>query len=138
MPEALPVSGLDAMDYDDLLVLAEVRRVVAKAVELAGGSGTPALSDSAWRTAPPAAKIASLLVLAEAYLVTDPHLIAAQMIKDASVAISSSGNWSVAASLPSHAELVRRRAEPGRVYAPFDAAAALRWVQTGSSQETAA
>lgn len=131
------VIDVSALDYCDLEVLAEVDRFVKKVLAVAGPD-VPALSDPAWRTAPPAAKIASLLVLGEAYLVTDPHLIAAQMIKDASVAISSSGNWSVAASLPSHAELVRRRAQPGRVWAPFDPVAAARWVETGSSEEVAA
>jgi hypothetical protein len=131
------VTDVSALDYDDLAVLAEVDRFVKKVFEVAGPD-VPKLSDPAWLTAPPAAKIASLLVLAEAYLVTDPHLIAAEMIKDVSVAISSSRTWS-AASLPSHAELVRRRAEPGPVHAPFDPVAAARWVETGSSgEETAA
>ena len=129
------VTGISALDYDDLDVLAEVDRITTMAFAVAG-CDVPALSDPAWLTAPPAAKIARLLVLAEAYLINHPHQSAAQMMKDASVAISNGRDWSP--SLPSHAELVRRRAEPGRTWQPFDPVAVRRWVATGSSEKRAA
>lgn len=133
------MSGLGHLDYADVGVLAEVARIVGKAIALAGHD-VPALSDPAWRSAPPAAKVAGLLVLAEAHLVSNPHEIAAQMIKDASVAVSSSRHWPAAACLPSHSELLRRRAQPGPLAGldPFDPVAAARWVQTGTSEEPAA
>jgi hypothetical protein len=133
------VSGLDHLDHEDLEFLDEVHRVVTRVIEQAGGSVPPAGSDR-WRTAPDPAKVASLLVLAEAYLVSDPHQIAAEMIKEASVAVSSSGRWSAASARPSHAEVMRRRAEPGPLAAlVFDPVAAARWVETGiSSEERAA
>jgi hypothetical protein len=132
------VSGLDHLAYDDVEFFAEVHRIVTEQIELAGGS-VPAVGSAAWRSAPPAAKVARLLVLTEAYLIKDPHQIAAEMIKDMSVAVSSSGHWSVASALPSHAELLRRRAEPGPLAGMvFDPVAVARWVATGSSTETAA
>lgn len=137
LPAEVAVTDVTAVDYDELRLLVEVHRMVGKAIELAGGS-VPAVGSPQWWDADPLARIAGLLVLAERYLIDDPHLIDAQMIKDASVAISSSKDWSAAGSLPSHAELARRRAEPGPVYAPFDVLAAARWVATGSSEEVAA
>jgi len=135
-PLGRPQFAPDTVGYEELRLLAEVYRLVDKAVALAGGS-VPPVGSPAWWAAKPQARIASLLVLAEAYLVTEPHLIA-RMIKDASVAISSSENWSAVGSLPSHAELVRRRAEPGMVWGTFDPVAAARWVETGSSEEPVA
>lgn len=126
----------EIIGYEDLPFLTEVHRLVGKAATLAGS--VPAAGSPQWWSAEPMARLAGLLVLAERYLIEDPHTIAAQMIKDASVAVSSSGRWPAAAALPSHHELVRRRAEPGPCYPPFDPVAAARWVQTGSSEETAA
>lgn len=131
------MSGLDRLDYEDVEFLAEVHRLVGKSIALAGGS-VPAAGSPQWWSAAPVARLAGLLVLAERYLLEDPHAIAAELLKDASVAVSSDGRWSAAAALPSHHELVRRRAEPGRVWAPFDPVAAARWVATGSSQASAA
>lgn len=138
LPEMVTVNGLDHLDYDDVGFLTEVHRIVGVAAELAGS--VPAAGSPQWWSAEPMARLAGLLVLGERYLLEDPHAIAAQMIKDASVAVSSSGRWSAAAALPSHHELVRRRAEPGPLagLAPFDRVLAARWVATGSSQETAA
>lgn len=130
-------AGLDHLDHEDVEFLLDVRRLVGNAVALAGS--VPAAGSPAWMTATPATQVAGLLVLAEAYLINDPHTIAAQMVKDASVAVSSSGRWSTAAALPSHHELRQRRAEPGPLAGMvFDPVAAARWVATGSSAEIAA
>jgi hypothetical protein len=64
------VSGLDHLGYDDVEFFAEVHRIVTEQIELAGGS-VPAVGSAAWRSAPPAAKVARLLVLTEAYLIKD-------------------------------------------------------------------
>lgn len=130
-------AGLDHLDHEDVEFLADVRRLVGKAIAVAGS--VPAAGSPAWMTAAPAAQIAGLLVLAEAYLINDPHQVAAEMIKDASVAVSSSRRWSAAAAQPSHHELRQRRAEPGPLAGiVFDPVAAARWVATGSSEKPAA
>lgn len=123
--------------YEDLALLAEAHRLVGQVADAAGGwEAIPAVSDPAWNDAPPVAKIAALLVLSLDYLIADPSDIAWEMLRDTSKAISSSGRW--AGCRPSHAELVRRRAEPGREWPEFDAAAAQRWVETGSSERAVA
>ncbi|MGH3769601.1 MAG: hypothetical protein ACRDS0_24595 [Pseudonocardiaceae bacterium] len=133
------MTGLDHLSYEDVQFLAEVHRLVTKAEALAGGC-VPAAGTDEWFAASPMKRLAALLVLAERYLIEDPHAIAAEMIKDASVAVSSDGRWSAARALPSHHELVRRRAEPGPLagLSAFDPVAARRWVETGDSAASAA
>lgn len=97
--QVVTVIGLDNRSFDDIEVLAEVARIVGKAFAVAGPD-VPALSDPAWLTAPPAAKVARLLVIAEANLISNPYEIAAQMVKDGSMAISADGRWSAARALP--------------------------------------
>lgn len=127
--------GLDHLDFVDVEVLAEVARIVKKTFAVAG-SDVPALSDPAWLTAPPVAKVARLLVLAEAHLLSNPRAIAAQLLKDASVDLGTSRDWSEAAMLPSHRELVRRRAELGPLAGlVFDPVREARWVATGSGED---
>jgi hypothetical protein len=136
--QVVAVSGLDHLDYEDLELFVAVHRLVTKVIKLAGGS-VPAAGSPQWWSAEPMARVAGLLVVAEAHLVSNPHQIAAEMIKDMSVSVSSSRRWPAASALPSHAELVRRRAEPGPLAALiFDSVVAARWVQTGSSDEAAA
>lgn len=83
-----------------------------------------------WWDAPDDQKTAGLLVLAEAWLVTDPERQVRQRLRSLS--------WDLSEAMrgrrggPSHAELTRRRAQPGPVHS-FDPAAAVRWVATGSS-----
>lgn len=129
--------GLDNRSFDDIEVLAEVARIVGKAFAVAGPD-VPALSDPAWLTAPPAAKVARLLVIAEANLISNPYEIAAQMVKDGSMAISADGRWSAARALPSHAELVRRRAEPGPLYQPGYTGGPVAWDTSSTSEEESA
>lgn len=128
----------EAIGYGDLPLFAEVHRIVSQAAELAGSA--PAAGSPQWWSAGPLARLAGLLVLAERYLQEDPHAIAARLLKDVSVDLSTSRDWSRSAVLPSHHELVRRRAEPGPLaqLAGFDPVAAARWVETGSSEEPAA
>lgn len=135
------VNGLNHLDFEDLEFLDEVRRLVAKAVELAGGSVPPAGSPR-WWDAPPVARLASLLVIVEHHLLVDPDRIAAEQLKAAAVAISTGKDWSGNAHrliCDSHAKVAARRLEPGPLAGMvFDAAAEARWVATGSSAEAAA
>ncbi len=135
------MTDVTAMDYDDLRLLIEVHRMTAKAGELAGGS-VPLVGSPSWWSAEPMARYAGVLVLAERYLLDDPHQLAAEMVKDVSLAISTGMDWSAAAHrlvYDSHAKVAERRREPGPLAGmTFDPLAAARWVQTGSSERTAA
>lgn len=135
------MSGLDHLDYDDVEALGEVHRLVTKVIKLAGGS-VPPVGSAAWWSAPDAAKVASLLVLAEARLIDDPHRIAAEQLREVSKAISGGLDWSAAAHRLAYERpgvLAARRREPGPLAALiFDPVATARWVETGSSDEAAA
>lgn len=132
------MSGLDHLDYDELALLAEVHQFVSKATALAGGSA-PAAGSPQWWSAEPQARLAGLLVLAERYLLEDPHRLAAEQLKAVSLAISGALDWSAFANRPSfgsHAEIVARRAELGPLAGlVFDPVREARWVATGSSED---
>jgi hypothetical protein len=113
------------LDYDWLIcepdpigpersaLVTEVHRLIDKAIGLAG-----------------------LLVLAERYLLDDPHQLAAKQLKAVSLAISGAIDWRHFANrhVP-HTELRRRREELGPLYQPY-AGGPVEWGT--SSQETAA
>jgi hypothetical protein len=93
-------------------LLAEVHRLVhpvVRAVRAERGP-IPGVGASAWWSSSPDARLAGLLVLAEAYLINDPERMAREKLKAMSVDLSGSRSWTAAARLPSHAELQRRRA----------------------------
>lgn len=116
---------------------AAVHQIVTRTVDLAGE--VPPVGSQAWWDAPPLARLAGLLVLAEHWLLRSPDELAADQLKAASAAVSTGRDWTAAArAYQPHAELVARRAEPGPLARPFDAEAAARWVATGSSSEAAA
>lgn len=121
---------------------AEVHRLVHQVVRLARAEHgpIPGVGTPDWWTAPTSARLAAILILGQAWLAHDPQRAIDDRFKALSGDISAkwSAAWSAACHGPSHAELVRRRAGPGPVYAPFDPVAATRWVETGSSAETAA
>jgi hypothetical protein len=124
------------MDYDELLLLAEVHRITREAIKLAGGS-VSAVGSPAWWSAGPMVRIASLLVLAESRLLDDdPHALAADQLKAVSLAISGGMDWRTFANrqVP-HTELQRRRAELGPLYQPYGGGA-VAW--DTSSREIAA
>ncbi|MGH3550508.1 MAG: hypothetical protein ACRDQU_20790 [Pseudonocardiaceae bacterium] len=132
---------LHLLDDDDLRLYAEVDRLVANAVKLAGGS-VPAVGSPAWWSAEPMPRLTSLLVVAEHHLLADPDRIAAGHLKAASVAISTGMDWSAAAHrlvYDSHAKVAARRRELGPLagLSSFDPVAARRWVETGSSEQSA-
>lgn len=132
---------LSALDYEDLELFAEVHRLVAKAVMLAGAM--PVVGSSAWWTAPALQRLVALLVVAEHHLLADPDRIVAQQLKAASVAISQGMDWSAATYrlvFDSRAKVLARRVELGPLAAlsAVDPVAARRWVETGSSAEPAA
>jgi hypothetical protein len=110
---------VSAMDYDELMLLAEVHRLVGKVIELAGGS-VPPVGTPAWWSAEPTSRIAGLLVLAEARLIDDPQRLAAEQLKAASVAISGTLDWRDLANrhVP-HTVLQRRRMELGLLHQPY-------------------
>jgi hypothetical protein len=83
----------ETVGYEELPLLAEVHRMVGKAVALAGGS-VPPVGSTAWWSAGPVSRIAGLLVLAEARLVDDPDALVAEQLKAVSVAISGALDWS--------------------------------------------
>lgn len=100
------MNGLDSLEYGELQLLAEVHRFTSKAVELAGGA-IPPVGSAQWWDAEPMARLAGLLVLAEARLIDD--------LKDMAAVIRDGKDWRAFANLPSfgsHAEVVARRAVP--------------------------
>lgn len=120
---------------------AAVHKLVASVVQVARAEHglIPGVGSPAWWTAPTSARLAALLVLAEAYLLADPERMALQMLREAAYNLSGAHDWSAASRRPSHTDLARRRAAPGPLAGlVFDTAAAQRWVQTGDSQESAA
>lgn len=135
------MTDISALDYEDLQLFAEVHRLIAKAVELAGGS-VPQVGSPRWWDAAPLVKLAALLVLVEHHLLVDPERIAAEQLRAVSVAISGGMDWSGTAHrliFDSHAKVAARRREPGPLAGlVFDPVAARRWVETGSSEEPAA
>ena len=84
------------------------------------------------------AQAATLGTCGLAWLIREDDLdrAVAERLKAASVAISEGGRWTSYG--PTHADLERRRAEPGPLARPFDAVAARRWAATGSSREDVA
>lgn len=134
------MTDVTALDYDELLLLVEVHRVVDKVIKQSGGR-VPAVGSAAWWSAPPTGKVAALLVLAEARLIDDPRQLAAEQLREVSKAISGGMDWSAAAHRLAYDRrdvVAARRREPGPLARPFDPVAAARWVETGSSEETAA
>lgn len=94
-------------------MLAEVHRIVHQVVGLARSErgGVPAVGTQPWWGASPISQIAGLLVLAEAWLITDPDRIAREQLKAMSSDLAGARNWAKAARRPSHRELLRRRGE---------------------------
>jgi hypothetical protein len=128
------VSGLDHLDYDDVELLAEVHRIVSEVRELAGS--LPRVGSPQWWAAKPIARIAGLLVLAEARLVDDPHQLVAEQLKAVSVAISGALDWRDLANrhVPD-TELRRCRDQMGPLYQHYTGGP-VAWET--SSRETAA
>jgi hypothetical protein len=116
----------------------EVHRMVTTACGLVPGD-IPEVGSLAWWAADPPARIAGLLVAAEAFVVEDRDAYAREQLKQMTSALSGpDGYWrSVASGHVTHAELTARREEPGPVWDQFDREATQRWVDTGSSEPTA-
>ncbi len=125
----------ETVRYEELPLLVEVHRLVGRAVEMAGGP-VPPVGSPQWWSAAPMARLAGLLVLAERYLLDDPHRIAADQLKAVSLAISGAMDWRRFAEchVP-HTELQQRREELGSLWQPYPGGPAA-W-ETGS-RETAA
>lgn len=114
-------------------LFAEVRRMVTKAAAMVDGQ-VPGVGTPEWWAAEPAARLAGLLVCAEAYLVTDPEGRAVAELKAMAEDLSAAYDWTAVSHRPSHATLTARRAEPGPIPGPVDPEAERRWVETGSSE----
>jgi hypothetical protein len=125
--------------------------VVEKVVSLATAAHgpIPSLRDAAWWTAPIDVKVASLLMLSEAYLVNNPETAAVEMLREMAYDIAGAlpardNGWQmtwrdVANRHVTDSEVKRRRAEPGLLGGlVVDPAAEARWVATGTSEEHAA
>ena len=110
-----------------------VDRLVRAAHRLYGP--LPVVGSPEWRAATWITQAATMAVLGEGYVLRDPDRIAADQLKAASVAIATGADWAAASRRPTLAALDDRRAVPGPVAGSFDAAAAARWVATGSSAE---
>lgn len=78
---------------------AEVHRLVEEVVTAARSEHghIPGVQHPDWWSAPRSARLAAILVLGEAYLITDPHQIAAEQLRGVSRAISGGLDWSRAA-----------------------------------------
>jgi hypothetical protein len=110
---------VSALDYDELRLLAEVHKLTGEVIKLAGGS-VPPVGSAAWWSAPDAAKVAGLLVLAESRLLDDPHQLAAEQLREVSIAISGAMDWRRFADRHiSRTELQRRRDQLGPLYQPY-------------------
>jgi hypothetical protein len=119
-------------------LLAEVHRMVTTAAAMVNGD-IPAVGSLAWWAADPSARIAGLLIAAEAYLVLDPDQYAREQLKQMTRALSGpAGYWTgVANNHITHTDLAARRAELGPVRDDFDPEAVRRsW--TSSNEEVAA
>jgi len=113
-----------------------VDRLVRAAHRLHGP--LPVVGSPEWFAAPWITQAATMAVLGEGYILRDPDRIAADQLKAASVAIAMGADWTAASRRPILATLDDRRAVPGPGVQSFDAAAAARWVATGSSKGGAA
>lgn len=80
----------------------------------------PLVGSPEWWAAGEPLKIASLLVLAEGYLIADPERQVRERLRHMSWDLSGAHDWARQAERPSFAELKRRRAEPGPLYVPRD------------------
>lgn len=95
----------------ELEVLTEVHRIVSLGMEAAESYGSlPSMRSDEWMDAPIEVKIATILNLGQGYLLANPERQALEMVRDVSYAFSTSHDWTNSIS---HAELVRRRSEPG-------------------------
>lgn len=97
----------------------------------------PVPGSPAWWRSADDVKVAGLLTLSGDHLIYDPDQLAAEKIKQMAIDLSRGHDWTAASRRPSHATLIARRAESGPMRA-FDAAAARRWVDTGTSEGGAA
>jgi len=122
---------------DDPELLAEVGRVVAPAIaatrrehgQLAG------VGTEQWWAASDDVKLSGVLILGMAWCVHDPEIAVRQRLRAMCGDLSEAHDWAAASRRPSHTSLDDRRAVPGPGVQSFDAAAAARWVATGSSAE---
>jgi hypothetical protein len=92
-------------------MLARVAEIVHKARINAKGS-VPSITDSNWLDAEGWAQCASLLTLAEAWLVEHWPEHDPDALKQASEAIAEAADWAAVAGRPSHDTLAFRRSEP--------------------------
>jgi hypothetical protein len=92
-------------------LLAEVHRLVHPVVRAvrAERGGVAGVGTTAWWSSSPEARIAAILVLGEAWLITDPDRIARERLKAMSADLSAARSWRDAARLPSYSELQQRR-----------------------------
>jgi hypothetical protein len=135
------------MSPTDVELHAEIHRIVDRVVRdtRARYGAVTSVGSTEWWSAPDDVKLAALLIAGEAHLVSDPHEIAAEMIKGVSADLSQADDWTAASHRPSYAELVRRRNVPGPRYQPEHPGGrvAVDWatgnpVETGASEEAAA
>lgn len=134
------VTDVTALDYEELALLDEVHRLVDREIRRARERYGPiaAVGTASWRAAPQFIRLAALLVCAEAWLIQGPERVIAERFKAMAVDLSQAHDWAAASCRLSNAELAARRAEPGALAAEFDPVVATRWVEAGSSAETAA
>ncbi|MDQ3275930.1 MAG: hypothetical protein M3Q39_13115, partial [Actinomycetota bacterium] len=100
---------------DDPELLAEVHRLVDRFVDASRrhGSTLPAIGTRSWWEAPDFVRLASLLVLGEAWLAHDPERAVRERFKALTCDLSAGHDWTAASRRPSWATLAARRAEGG-------------------------
>jgi len=100
---------------DDPELLAEVGRVVASAIATARQENgrLAGVATAEWWATSDDVKLAGILVLGMAWCVHDPERAVRQRLREMSGDLSDGHDWTAASRRPSHAELTKRRAEPG-------------------------
>ncbi|MQA13706.1 MAG: hypothetical protein GEV09_05890 [Pseudonocardiaceae bacterium] len=98
---------------DDVELLAEAHRLVS--LVLTGvrrrHGRIPGVGTARWWAAGDDVKVATLLILSEAWLIHDPDRAVRERLREMSYDLSAGHDWTEQSRRPSHAELKRRRGE---------------------------
>lgn len=134
-PDTPAVDPGHALDEPELR--SAVHDLVAQMVDPARArhGPLPSIGSDQWWRAPADVQLASLLVLAEAWVIHDPEHALRERLRSLSTDLSGAADWSAIAR--GHAtpdELDHRRAAPGPLARAVDPAAAAHWAATGTTE----
>lgn len=122
---------------DDPEVHSAVHDLVAQMVDPARArhGPLPSVGSDHWWRAPADVQLASLLVLAEAWVVYDPERAVRERLRSLSTDLSGAADWSaIARAHVTPDGLEHRRAAPGPLARAVDPAVAARWAATGTTE----